>query len=106
MTPMLDDERYRGELIGRATGPLTAAGAVWLVAELSRTIVAAAQATAVPVSRLGMHTTVDFAVDTAAGRWLRRYGAAPSRASSSRSSIAVSGPGCCRGSPNCRSGVC
>ena len=68
VTPMLDDERYRGELIGRATAPLTAAGAVWLVAELSRTIVAAAHAAAVPVSRLGMHTTVDFAVDTAAGR--------------------------------------
>jgi copper resistance protein D len=67
VVPMLDGERYRGELIGRATAPLTASGAVWLLAELSRVIVAAAQA-AVPVSRLGAHTTVDFAVDTAAGR--------------------------------------
>jgi putative copper resistance protein D len=29
--PTLDIERYRGELIRRATGPLTIAGAVWLV---------------------------------------------------------------------------
>lgn len=34
--PMLDDERYRSELIGRATTPLSVAGAVWLVAELGR----------------------------------------------------------------------
>jgi putative copper resistance protein D len=66
--PMLDDERYRRELIGRATAPLSIAGAVWLVAELGRLIVAAAQAAAVPIWRLGLPTTVDFAVDTAAGR--------------------------------------
>jgi copper resistance protein D len=68
VVPLLDGERYRGELIARATAPLTASGAVWLLAELSRVIVAAAQAAAVPVWRLGAHTTVDFAVDTAAGR--------------------------------------
>ena len=34
--PMLDIDRYRGELIRRATGPLTIAGAIWLVAELLR----------------------------------------------------------------------
>jgi copper resistance protein D len=66
--PMLDDERYRSELIRRATAPLSVAGAVWLVAELGRLIVAAAQALAVPVWRLGLPTTVDFALDTAAGR--------------------------------------
>jgi copper resistance protein D len=66
--PMLDDERHRSELIGRATAPLSVAGAVWLVAELGRLIVAAAQAAAVPIWRLGLSTTVDFAVDTAAGR--------------------------------------
>jgi putative copper resistance protein D len=66
--PMLDDERYRRELIGRVTVPLSAAGAVWLVAELGRLIVAAAQAAAVPVWRLGVPTTVDFTLDTAAGR--------------------------------------
>ena len=36
VVPMLDDERYRGELIRRATGPLAIAGAIWLVAELVR----------------------------------------------------------------------
>jgi putative copper resistance protein D len=65
---LLDDERYRRELVGRATVPLSAAGAVWLVAELGRLIMAAAQAAAVPVWRLGVPTTVDFALDTAAGR--------------------------------------
>jgi putative copper resistance protein D len=68
VVPMLDDDRYRPELIRRATTPLSVAGAVWLVAELGRLIVAAAQAAAVPVWRLGVTTTVDFAVGTAAGR--------------------------------------
>jgi putative copper resistance protein D len=66
--PMLDEERYRAELLGRATTPLSVAGAVWLVAELGRLVVAAGQAAAVPVWRLGAPTTVDFALDTAAGR--------------------------------------
>jgi putative copper resistance protein D len=68
VAPMLDDERYRRELIGRATVPLSVAGAAWLLAELGRLIVAATQAAAVPVWRLGVPTTLDFAVDTAAGR--------------------------------------
>ena len=34
--PMLDIDRYRGELIRRATVPLTIAGAIWLIAELLR----------------------------------------------------------------------
>ncbi|WP_235658200.1 CopD family protein [Mycolicibacterium moriokaense] len=66
--PMLDIERYRGELIRRATAPLTIAAAAWLLAELLRLGVAAAQAAAIPVSRLGLHTAVDFALHTAAGR--------------------------------------
>jgi putative copper resistance protein D len=66
--PMLDIDRYRGVLIRRATGPLTIAGAVWLVAELLRLGAAAAQAAGVPVARLSVHTTVDFALHTAAGR--------------------------------------
>jgi putative copper resistance protein D len=66
--PMLDVDRYRGELIRRATGPLTIAGAVWLVAELLRLGVEAAQAAALPVSRLGVHTAVDFALHTSPGR--------------------------------------
>ncbi len=66
--PMLDIDRYRGELIRRATAPLTIAAAAWLLAELLRLGVAAAQAAAIPVSRLGLHTTVDFALHTTAGR--------------------------------------
>ncbi|WP_267305353.1 copper resistance D family protein [Mycobacterium barrassiae] len=68
VVPMLDDERYRCELIGRATAPLTASGALWLVAELGRLIGTAAQTAAVPVWRLGLPTAVDFARETAAGR--------------------------------------
>jgi copper resistance protein D len=68
VVPMLDGERYRDELIGRATAPLAAASAVWLAAELSRLVVAAAEAAAMPVARLGVHTTVEFALSTAAGR--------------------------------------
>jgi putative copper resistance protein D len=66
--PMLDIDRYRGELIRRATAPLTIAAAVSLLAELLRLGVAAAQAAAVPVPRLGVHTAVDFALHTTAGR--------------------------------------
>jgi copper resistance protein D len=66
--PVLDVDRYRGELIRRATAPLTIAAAIWLIAELLRLGVAAAQAAAVPVSRLGLHTGVDFALHTTAGR--------------------------------------
>lgn len=66
--PMLDADRYRGELIRRATVPLTIASAVWLVMELLRLGVEAAHATALPASRLGVHTAVDFALHTAPGR--------------------------------------
>lgn len=68
LVPMLDVERYRGELIRRATNPLTIASAVWVVAELLRLGVQAAQATAVPLSRLGLHTAVDYALHTMPGR--------------------------------------
>ena len=68
VVPMLDIDRYRGELIRRATGPLTVAGAAWLLAELLRLGVAAAQTAAAPLSRLGVHTAADFAVHTTAGR--------------------------------------
>jgi putative copper resistance protein D len=68
VVPMLDDERYRGEIIGRATAPLAAASAVWLLAEVGRLIVAAAQAAAVPITGLDVQTTVDFALRTAPGR--------------------------------------
>ena len=66
--PMLDVDRYRGELIRRATAPLTIAAGVWLVAELVRLGVGAAQAAAIPIARLDVHTAVDFALYTMAGR--------------------------------------
>jgi len=68
VVPLLDIDRYRGELIRRAIGPLTVAGAAWLLTELLRLGVEAAQAAAVPLSRLGVHTAVDFAVHTTPGR--------------------------------------
>jgi copper resistance protein D len=66
--PMLDVPRYRDELIRRATTPLTISAAIWLLAELLRLGVAAAQTAAVPVFRLGALTAVDFALHTTAGR--------------------------------------
>jgi putative copper resistance protein D len=66
--PMLDTERYRGELIRRATVPLIAAGAVWLLTELGRIVLEAAEAAAVPAFGLGLQTTADFTLHTAAGR--------------------------------------
>lgn len=66
--PMLDIDRYRGELTRRATGPLTIAGAVWLIAELVRLCVSATQAAAIPLWRLGVHTVTDFALHTMPGR--------------------------------------
>lgn len=66
--PMLDVDRYRGELVRRATGPLTIASAVWLFAELLRLGVLAAQTAAIPVERLDVHTAVDFALHTTPGR--------------------------------------
>jgi copper resistance protein D len=68
IVPMLDIDRYRGELMRRASGPLTIAGAIWLLAELLRLGVAAAQAAAVPLSRLSVRTAVDFALNTTPGR--------------------------------------
>src|SRR5262245_66193254 len=68
VVPMLDIDRNRGELIRRATVPLTIAGAVWLVTELLRLVTEAAQAAAIAVSRLGLHTAAEFALHTAPGR--------------------------------------
>lgn len=66
--PMLDGKRHRRELLTRATRPLMAASVLWLLAELARMLAAAAQAAAVPVGKLGVPATADFAVATAAGR--------------------------------------
>jgi copper resistance protein D len=66
--PMLDTGRYRDELLDRATAPLLVAGAAWLVTELTRLVVTAAQAIDASVSRVGVGTTAEFALHTIAGR--------------------------------------
>lgn len=66
--PMLDDERHRGEVRGAATAPLIVAAACWVLAELTRSIVVAAQAAAVPLSGLGLRSAVEVAMTTVPGR--------------------------------------
>ena len=66
--PMLDTGRYRDELLDRATAPLLVAGAAWLLTELARLVVTAAQAIAASVTRVGVGTTAEFALHTVAGR--------------------------------------
>jgi putative copper resistance protein D len=68
VVPQLDTGRYRDELTLRAGGPLALAAAFWLFAELCRLVVGAAAAAAVPVSRVGLTTTAQFATVTSAGR--------------------------------------
>jgi putative copper resistance protein D len=68
VVPMLDIDRYRDELTHRASAPLATAAAVWLLAELTRLIVAAAQAAAVTTTPVSVPMAVEFALDTAAGR--------------------------------------
>ncbi|KWX21272.1 copper resistance protein CopD [Mycolicibacterium wolinskyi] len=66
--PMLESARYRAELARTAARPLAFSSAVWLLAELVRLIVVAAQAAAVPVQRVGVHTVGEFALHTTVGR--------------------------------------
>nr|WP_234712883.1 CopD family protein [Mycolicibacterium komanii] len=68
VVPTLDSERRRGELMVRSSRPIAVAAAVWLLAELARLLVEAARAAGLPVLRLGVQTTLDFATATAAGR--------------------------------------
>lgn len=68
VVPMLEVDRYRGELSGRAAAPLVVGSAIWLVTELVRLTVVAAQAAAVPAGRLTAPTAVEFALHTTAGR--------------------------------------
>lgn len=68
VVPMLDTGRYREELRRRAGGPLAAASGVWLLAELCRLVVGAAAAAGVPVTRVGLSTTVQFATTLSTGR--------------------------------------
>lgn len=66
--PWLDENRYRDDLMRRASGPLIAAAAVWLIAEVVRLVLGAAEAADVAVGALTAHTTWEFATVTAAGR--------------------------------------
>ncbi|WP_235674555.1 copper resistance D family protein [Mycolicibacterium pulveris] len=66
--PMLDGDRYRAELVSRAAPPLAASAGVWLLSELTRLVVAAAQTAGIRVLRLDMGTVADFVVATTAGR--------------------------------------
>ena len=68
VVPAFDAGRHRAALAERATRPLIVASAVWAVAELLRLFVGAAEAAGTSVGRVGVRTTVAFAVDTAAGR--------------------------------------
>ena len=68
VVPMLDAGRYRDELTRRASGPLAWAAGFWLFAELCRLVVGAADAAAIPVTRVGLSTTAEFTTATSAGR--------------------------------------
>ncbi len=68
IVPALDDKRQRNDLAACAAGPLAAASVAWLVAEVGRQLVAAAQTTAVPVSRLPLRTVSEFSLYTTGGR--------------------------------------
>jgi putative copper resistance protein D len=68
VVPMLDSGRHREELARRAAGPLAWSAGIWLFAELCRLVVGAAAAASVPVTRVALTTTADFAVVTSAGR--------------------------------------
>lgn len=66
--PLLESPRYRDELTRRAVGPLAPAATIWLVAELVRLTVAAAQTAGVGFWQVGVHTVADFAMYTTVGR--------------------------------------
>jgi len=69
IVPSLDDDgRHRAELADRASGPLAVTGVAWLVAEVCRQAVAAAQATALPVAHLPTVIVLEFSLHTTAGR--------------------------------------
>ncbi|QNJ93182.1 CopD family protein [Mycolicibacterium fluoranthenivorans] len=68
LVPMLDVPRYRDELARRSAAAMTVAAALWLVAEVARLFTAAAATAAVPLSTLGVRTTVEYAISTVAGR--------------------------------------
>ncbi|CRZ17504.1 copper resistance D family protein [Mycolicibacterium neworleansense] len=66
--PLLESDRYRAELSRKAAGPLALAAAIWLLAEVVRLTVEAAQTAGVGFWQIGVHTLADFGLYTAAGR--------------------------------------
>jgi putative copper resistance protein D len=66
--PLLESDRYRAELGRRAAGPLGLAAAVWLVTEIVRLTVEAAQTAGVGFWQIGIRTLTDFCLYTTAGR--------------------------------------
>jgi putative copper resistance protein D len=68
VVPMFDEPRHRGQLAGRAAGPLILASAAWAVAELIRLFLGAAEAAGSSAGLVSLRITVEFALDTAAGR--------------------------------------
>lgn len=68
IVPAFDTERRRSELASRATVPLIAASAAWLVAELTRQLLAAAQTAGLPVHRLPLRAFLEYTLHTAPGR--------------------------------------
>ncbi|KUI31421.1 CopD family protein [Mycobacterium sp. GA-2829] len=68
VVPLLDTGRHRAVLLRSAGMPLTVGAAVWLLAELVRSVVTGAQAAAVGVPTLGVRTYLDFLLLTGVGR--------------------------------------
>lgn len=66
--PLLESDRYRVELGRRAAGPLGVAAAVWLVTEIVRLTVEAAQTAGTGYWQIGVRTLTDFCLYTTAGR--------------------------------------
>lgn len=65
---LLDEDRYRDDLMRRASSPLVVAGAVWLIAELVRLTLSAAEAAGRSVHQLSLQTALEFATGTSPGR--------------------------------------
>jgi putative copper resistance protein D len=68
IVPALEAGRRRAELAARAAGPLIAVSAAWLVAEVLRQLLTAAETAAVPLLGLPVRTVGDFTLHTVAGR--------------------------------------
>ncbi|WP_237165948.1 copper resistance D family protein [Mycolicibacterium peregrinum] len=66
--PLLESDRYRAELRRRAAGPLGLVAAAWLLTEVVRLTVEAAQTAGVGFWQIGVHTLTDFGFHTTAGR--------------------------------------